>query len=82
MTLDCYCVCHSPYASRAWCEHCQGDNSVGRLPRCTVPDPSNANGTCARALPCGVHGGETAGQGDSIGFVGLSEEAEEEWFDR
>lgn len=26
--------------------------------------------------------GETAGQGDSIGFVGLSEEAEEEWFDR
>lgn len=26
--------------------------------------------------------GESAGQGDSIGFVGLSEEAEEEWFDR
>lgn len=24
----CNCVCHSPVSSRAWCEHCEGDNSV------------------------------------------------------
>lgn len=27
---NCYCVCHSPYSSRAWCEHCKGDNEVGK----------------------------------------------------
>lgn len=26
----CYCVCHSPVASNAWCEHCGGDNEVTR----------------------------------------------------
>lgn len=29
--MKCYCVCHSEHASRAWCEHCQGDNEVGRF---------------------------------------------------
>lgn len=24
----CYCVCHNKYASRAWCEHCNGVNAV------------------------------------------------------
>ncbi len=52
---SCYCVCHSSFSSRAWCEHCKGDNEVGRVPRCKVPDDSNAFGTCARALPCAVH---------------------------
>ena len=56
---SCYCVCHSSYSSRAWCEHCQGDNDVNRVPRCTVPDKSNAFGTCARALPCPVHVGKS-----------------------
>lgn len=27
--LDCYCVCHSPFASVSYCEHCKGDNEVG-----------------------------------------------------
>ena len=27
---SCYCVCHSPVSSRVWCEHCTGDNDVGR----------------------------------------------------
>lgn len=27
--LPCYCVCHNPVSSRAWCEHCQGRNEVG-----------------------------------------------------
>ena len=27
---NCYCVCHSPISSRASCEHCLGDNEVGR----------------------------------------------------
>ncbi len=27
---DCYCVCHNPISSRPWCEHCKGDNEVGR----------------------------------------------------
>jgi hypothetical protein len=31
--LPCYCVCHSPYSSCAWCEHCQGDNEVARYHR-------------------------------------------------
>lgn len=53
----CYCVCHSPLSSCAWCEHCEGNNAVGAVPRCEVPDDSNAYGTCARALPCGVHSG-------------------------
>jgi len=52
----CYCVCHSAISSKAWCEHCQGDNSVGRVPRCAESDPSNGNGgVCVRALPCEVH---------------------------
>lgn len=25
----CYCVCHSPVSSNAYCRHCKGDNSVG-----------------------------------------------------
>lgn len=54
-TKHCYCVCHSPISSKAWCEHCKGDNPVGRVPRCVVPDDTNAYGTCARALPCPVH---------------------------
>lgn len=59
MTEGCYCVCHSPYSSKAWCEHCEGDNQVGRVPRCagpTVSVPPNASGLCARALPCPHHG--------------------------
>lgn len=27
---DCYCVCHSSFSSNAYCEHCKGDNEVGR----------------------------------------------------
>lgn len=26
----CYCVCHSSFSSNAFCEHCRGDNEVGR----------------------------------------------------
>lgn len=53
---DCYCVCHSPFSSRGWCEHCHGDN-VASAGRCGKPDPTNGNsGLCARALPCRVHG--------------------------
>lgn len=26
--MKCYCVCHSEHASRAWCEHCNGENEV------------------------------------------------------
>ena len=26
----CYCVCHTPYSSCAYCEHYKGDNEVGR----------------------------------------------------
>lgn len=28
---ECYCVCHTPVSSNAYCEHCLGDNEVGRF---------------------------------------------------
>lgn len=28
---DCYCVCHSPVSSCAYCEHCKGINEVGAV---------------------------------------------------
>ena len=27
---DCYCVCNMSISSNAYCEHCKGDNEVGR----------------------------------------------------
>lgn len=58
---DCYCVCHSMVSSKAWCEHCRGDNSVGRVPRCagaSETTPRNGSGLCVHALPCPTHGGK------------------------
>ena len=28
--INCYCVCHIPVSSKPSCEHCKGDNEVGR----------------------------------------------------
>lgn len=67
---SCYCVCHSSFSSRAWCEHCKGVNAVNEVPRCEVPDDSNANGTCARALPCAVHPTLT----EELGYCGTEVE--------
>lgn len=30
---ECYCVCHYPYNSGSYCEHCKGDNKVGNFLR-------------------------------------------------
>lgn len=27
---DCYCVCHTPFSSHSYCDHCRGDNEVFR----------------------------------------------------
>lgn len=45
MSGDCYCVCHSPFSSCAWCEHCKGINEVTQSPGFTPywPDGQGAN---------------------------------------
>lgn len=53
---NCYCVCHTSISSSAYCEHCKGDNTVGRVPRCASFDLTNGNDQrCVRALPCEMH---------------------------
>lgn len=75
--------CHAEYKTTEGVERCELPASHnGYLHYSRIGDWSALSWVGTRAVDVSVLEGETAGQGDSIGFVGLSPEAEEDWFDR